>query len=52
MNEVLTDEYRLTGSWADPKETPIDRDTLKNVGKGITDHIDEQIINPTQELFK
>ena len=52
MNEVLTDESRLTGSWADPKETPIDRDTLKNVGKGITDHIDEQIINPTQELFK
>ena len=52
LNEVLTDEYRLTGSWADPQETPIDRDTLKNVGEGITDHIDEQIINPTQELFK
>jgi 6-pyruvoyl-tetrahydropterin synthase len=42
----------LTGSWADPQETPIDRDTLKNVGEGITDQIDEQIINPTQELFK
>jgi uncharacterized protein (TIGR02099 family) len=52
LNEVLTDQYRLTGSWADPKETPIDRDTLKNVGEGITDQIDEQIINPTQELFK
>ncbi len=52
LNEVLTDEYRLTGSWADPQETPIDRDTLKNVGEGITEHIDEQIINPTQELFK
>ena len=52
LNEVLTDEYRLTGSWADPQETPIDRDTLKNVGEGITDHIDEQIINPTKELFK
>ena len=52
LNEVLTDQYRLTGSWADPQETPIDRDTLKNVGEGITDQIDEQIINPTQELFK
>jgi len=52
LNEVLTDQYRLTGSWADPKETPIERDTLKNVGEGITDQIDEQIINPTQELFK
>ena len=52
LNEVLTDQYRLTGSWADPQETTIDRDTLKNVGEGITDQIDEQIINPTQELFK
>ena len=52
LNEVLTDQYRLTGSWTDPQETPIDRDTLKNVGEGITDQIDEQIINPTQELFK
>ena len=52
LNEVLTDQYRLTGSWADPQETHINRDTLKNVGEGITDQIDEQIINPTQELFK
>lgn len=52
LNEVLTDQYRLTGSWADPQETPIDRDTLENIGEGITDHIDEQIINPTKELFK
>ena len=46
LNEVLTDQYRLTGSWLTPQETPIDRDTLKNVGEGITDQIDEQIINP------
>ena len=52
LNEVLTDQYRLTGSWKDPQETPIDRDTLKNLGEGISEQIDEQIINPTQELFK
>ncbi|MGE4597144.1 MAG: YhdP family protein, partial [Methylophilaceae bacterium] len=45
LNKVLTDQYRIIGTWDDPIEVDIKQDNI------LGDIIDEQIINPTKELF-
>ena len=45
LNEVLTDQYKIIGTWSEPIEEEVEQDNfLGNI-------IDEQIINPTRELF-
>jgi hypothetical protein len=42
---VLTDQYKIIGTWSEPIEEEVEQDNfLGNI-------IDEQIINPTRELF-
>ena len=45
LNEVLTDQYKIIGTWSEPIEEEVEQDNfLGNI-------IDEQIINPTREIF-
>ena len=46
LNEVLTDQYKIIGTWSDPIEEEVEQDNI------LGNIIDEQIINPTRELFE